>query len=378
MRRRSAVVIDLTGDDDYSINGAVQLVAHPHTGPATENLFVPVIDLTGEEEPVAIPMAYNHSHGEYPPKNDSSSTLLNLPPEVQLKIFGQSYLSVEELRSLRLVSPGTRALATEILGRRYFTDLDVTYTTRHDRLTESQRQLELFLSSDFGPFVKGVTYGLSESTSEDQLKERVLAKRRKTEEDARKKKGAHHGQGGKREADYSRLERISIIHSSGDVLQFSKVACRTTRLKILRLHGTVLRSWHTVVPFHLAPTSFFDLKPGHWFEPDQVFDFLSTTNLTEVDLFNTQISITILVDALRKQQKTLSTLVDGQWSDLLSHIHEDLDSLEILSIKTLFVCSDQSLDRPVVDRVPDLELEGKESIKTRCRSLVGGCSAQAS
>jgi hypothetical protein len=214
---------------------------------------MPVIDLRGDKISITMCITHSSSHKKLPTTKYSPSLLLGLPNETRFKIFNHKYLSIDDLRSLRLVSHETKELATEVLRRLCFTLLDVLYTTRHDRSTESTRQLTLILASEFGFFIEGITFDTLGSNRENRLKEEKHKERRKKKEHERRKNNALGGLRGKEDVNYSRLESISILHHSGDMLQFVKVVFKITYLKILRLYGTVPGSWYTVASFHLAP-----------------------------------------------------------------------------------------------------------------------------
>ena len=84
-----------------------------------------------------------------------------------------------------------------------------------------------------------------------------------------------------------------------------------------------------------------------------------------------------LISILKGQHKTLctlilhcSTLIDGRWSDLLSHLYDDLDSIRIPNIKTVYLCRDEDIDHNALEKAPDPELEGSQFIEARCRSLM--------
>lgn len=250
-------MVNFDGPSDSPLGGCVRRVTYPRLVSITENSSMPVIDLRGDKISITMCITHSSSHKKLPTTKYSPSLLLGLPNETQFKIFNHKYLSIDDLRSLRLVSHETKALATEVLGRLCFTLLDVLHTTRHDRSTESTRQLTLILASEFGFFIEGVTFDTLGSNRENRLKEEKHKERRKKEEHERRKKNALGGLRGKEDVNYSRLESISILHHSGDMLQFVKVVFKTTYLKILRLYGTVPGSWYTVASFHLARARYF-------------------------------------------------------------------------------------------------------------------------
>ncbi|KAG9629096.1 hypothetical protein KCU81_g9990, partial [Aureobasidium melanogenum] len=267
LTHHQAAVVNFDGPSDSPLGDGVRRVTYPRSVSITENSSMPVIDLRGDKISITMCITHSSSHKKLPTTKYSPSLLLGLPNETRFKIFNHKYLSIDDLRSLRLVSHETKELATEVLRRLCFTLLDVLYTTRHDRSTESTRQLTLILASEFGFFIEGVTFDTLGLNRENRLKEEKHKERRKKEEHERRKKNALGGLRGKEDVNYSRLE-------------------------------------------------------------------------------------------------------NGRWSDLLSHLYDDLDSIRIPNIKTVYLCQDEDIDHDALEKAPDPELEGRQFIEARCRSMM--------
>jgi hypothetical protein len=372
--RRQTSVIDLTGDGLPSTNNPLRQTTQTHPFREPEGLPVPVIDLTGDAD--AATMTQHHTS-----KGSASlSRLLGLPTELQSQVLRR--LTVNDLRSVRCASRQIYPLATDVLGKRCFTHLNVLYDPQHGKPTESQRQLALVLASGFRGNVTQITFDVLDTDLEKQLEEKRLKERRQKEELKPGYKRHPRVQHDMRRLDYSGLEDITILHRDGQVLDFAKVVSKATRLKTFRLHGVVPSSWRENVSFHSAPPVHFEISTASCFEADEVLGSFSTTNLSKVNLFYVKLSMHHLIGFLKAQQRTTSTLVlhcstlsDGQWPDLVFHIHHDLTSLESLSIKTLYISTSESFGRTVLEKVPDLELDGRESVETGCRSLIEGTAA---
>jgi hypothetical protein len=333
-------------------------------------------DLTSVNEPVIENAARDHEHEASDTVTPPSFRLLDLPQELQLQIFQDSHLYLEDMRHLRLTARRIHTLVTGISGDRYLSHLRVFYDPQRDRPTETQRQLTHILASPLCVSVEQITFDLLEMNPESSLKEANLPERRREEDREQRKRGECAARKSKEQADYSGLEHITVLHQNGMVHDLTKVVAKATCLETFKLHGLVPFSWPKDRPFHLAPQRHFDVEYQDCIQVDEVLESLATTRLTTIDLFHTRLSMESLFVLLLKQQKTLSTLVldcsmvlDGQWSDLLLHMCR-VRTLKCLRINALHIGSSDTPNLP--RRVSDLDLEGHEAIVAKCKSLVRG------
>jgi hypothetical protein len=234
------------------------------------------------------------------------------------------------------------------------------------------------LASVYRPYVEQITFVMSHADPGDQEREKRLKRQRKKEECQLRDELHRSGQQEMLEVDYSNVKHITINHCDGAVYDFSIVVAKATSLKTFKLHGVTSSYWANGVPLYLAPCHIFRRRFVPCVEVDEVISSFSTTTLTKVDLFYTKLFMNLLIEFLARH-RTLSTVVlhcstlydyEDQWPDLLHHIQRDLTSLGSLSIKALHIVSIEAPSHTVIKRVPDLELEGRESIEARCRELI--------
>jgi hypothetical protein len=234
------------------------------------------------------------------------------------------------------------------------------------------------LASVYRTYVKQITFVMLHEDPGDRERETKLRRQRKKEKSELGDELYRSGQQKMLEVDYSGVKHITINHRNGAVYDFSTVVAKATSLETFTLHGVTPSYWSNGVPFYLAPCHVFRGVFVRCVEVDEVISSFSTTTLTKVDLFYTKLFMDPLIKFLARH-RTLSTVVlhcstlcdyEDQWPDLLHHIQRDLTSLGSLSIRALHIVSIEAPSYDVIKRVPDLELEGRESIEARCRELI--------